>query len=85
MVELAARAAVRQRAGGRCEYCRLPESLGEIAFHVEHIDEDMVARAADRQSRPRSANKEGCPDYSRRLAVRRCADQLIPNSAHGRH
>jgi len=49
------------------------------------LSEDMVARAADRQSRPRSANKEGCPDYSRRLAVRRCADQLIPNSAHGRH
>ncbi len=30
----AQREAVRQRAGGRCEYCRLPDSAD---FHVEHI------------------------------------------------
>ncbi len=29
---------VRERAGGRCEYCRLPDSI-ELAgpFHLEHI------------------------------------------------
>ena len=29
---------VRERAGGRCEYCRLPDKL-ELAgpFHVEHV------------------------------------------------
>ena len=32
------RAAVRQRANGRCEYCRLPDSALESEdFHVEHI------------------------------------------------
>jgi hypothetical protein len=34
----AQREAVRQRAGGRCEYCRLPDSAMEPEdFHVEHI------------------------------------------------
>lgn len=29
---------VRQRAGGRCEYCRLPERFTEpLPFHAEHI------------------------------------------------
>lgn len=29
---------VRQRAGGRCEYCRLPDfALAPEDFHVEHI------------------------------------------------
>jgi len=25
------------RAGNRCEYCRLPEELSDVPFHVEHI------------------------------------------------
>lgn len=28
---------VRQRAGGRCEYCRFPEEHAVPAFEVEHI------------------------------------------------
>ena len=28
---------VRQRAQGRCEYCRLPEHAIDIPFHIEHI------------------------------------------------
>jgi hypothetical protein len=28
---------VRQRAGGRCEYCRLADSTDEWPFHVDHI------------------------------------------------
>jgi DNA-directed RNA polymerase subunit RPC12/RpoP len=28
---------VRQRAGYRCEYCRLPESASALRFHIEHI------------------------------------------------
>src|SRR5262245_46703173 len=27
---------VRQRAGGRCEYCLLPEECDELPFHLEH-------------------------------------------------
>jgi len=37
MVDAESRHLVRQRAGARCEYCRLPEALGEVTFHVEHI------------------------------------------------
>jgi hypothetical protein len=28
---------VQRRAGGRCEYCRLPEAADEWTFHVDHI------------------------------------------------
>ena len=28
---------VRQRAALRCEYCRVPEELSALRFHVEHI------------------------------------------------
>jgi hypothetical protein len=28
---------VRQRAGSRCEYCRLADSADEWPFHVDHI------------------------------------------------
>ena len=28
---------VRQRAGGRCEYCRLPQSAAGIAFQIDHV------------------------------------------------
>lgn len=31
------KAAIRDRAGGRCEYCRDPEWLSLAAFHTEHI------------------------------------------------
>jgi 5-methylcytosine-specific restriction endonuclease McrA len=36
-MDAAAKAFVRQRAGGRCEYCYLPEEADELPFHVEHI------------------------------------------------
>jgi len=28
---------VRQRAGQRCEYCRLSEEYSALCFHIEHI------------------------------------------------
>ena len=28
---------VRQRAGGRCEYCRMPEEWDELPFHIDHV------------------------------------------------
>ena len=31
------KAAIRERAGSRCEYCRDPERLSLTAFHIEHI------------------------------------------------
>jgi hypothetical protein len=31
------REAVRARANGRCEYCRLPETVSFLPFEIEHI------------------------------------------------
>jgi 5-methylcytosine-specific restriction endonuclease McrA len=31
------RRAVRTRAAGRCEYCRLPEAASGLAFSIDHI------------------------------------------------
>ncbi|MBM3890146.1 MAG: HNH endonuclease [Verrucomicrobia bacterium] len=28
---------VRERAGNRCEYCRLPQAFSDLRFHVEHV------------------------------------------------
>lgn len=28
---------VRERAGQRCEYCRLPQTFSELRFHIEHV------------------------------------------------
>ena len=36
---------VRERAGGRCEYCRLPQSSKEAAFHVDHIKQRSAGGA----------------------------------------
>lgn len=36
-MDRAVRDAVRQRALGRCEYCRLPEEFDVWPFHVEHV------------------------------------------------
>jgi len=57
MIQAAVRQLVRQRAGQRCEYCRLPEHASELAMHVEHIvarqhgggdDTNNLAFACDR-------------------------------------
>lgn len=37
MVDAESLRLVRLRAENRCEYCRLPEELGDVPFHVEHI------------------------------------------------
>jgi hypothetical protein len=28
---------VRRRAGGRCEYCRLPQARAQVPFEIDHI------------------------------------------------
>jgi 5-methylcytosine-specific restriction endonuclease McrA len=48
MTDAAVRALVRNRAGDRCEYCRLPQAAIDGRFHVEHI----VARQHRRDDRP---------------------------------
>jgi len=36
-MDSAVRDLVRQRVGGRCEYCLLPDEADEWPFHVEHV------------------------------------------------
>src|SRR5262249_36333394 len=57
VIDAATRRLVRARAGNRCEYCRLPQSAIDAAFHVEHVvprqhrggdDESNLALACDR-------------------------------------
>ncbi len=36
-VDSAIQEQVRTRAGDRCEYCRLPQAVHPLTFHVEHI------------------------------------------------
>jgi hypothetical protein len=36
-MDAAVREMVWQRAGERCEYCRLPQMAVDLTFHVEHI------------------------------------------------
>ncbi len=36
-MDAASLALVHSRAGGRCEYCHLPQQFSELRFHVEHI------------------------------------------------
>jgi hypothetical protein len=56
-MDAATRRLVRRRAVDRCEYCRLPQSAVNAAFHVEHIrsrqhgggdDPQNLALACDR-------------------------------------
>lgn len=37
MSDVAQRRFVRDRAGDRCEYCRLPQSGLDATFHIEHV------------------------------------------------
>ncbi len=53
------------RAGNRCEYCRLPQSAVDLTFHVEHIfakqhgggdEEENLALACDRCNHQKGPN-----------------------------
>ncbi|HEY1599788.1 MAG TPA: HNH endonuclease signature motif containing protein [Pirellulales bacterium] len=45
------RQVVPQRANQRCEYCLLPESALDVAFHVEHIMARQHGGADDLENR----------------------------------
>jgi 5-methylcytosine-specific restriction endonuclease McrA len=36
-MDAAASQFVRERAGNRCEYCRLPQNFSGVRFHIDHI------------------------------------------------
>jgi hypothetical protein len=64
-MDAALRALVRNRAGDRCEYCRLPQHAIDGRFHIEHI----VAKQHQEDDSPRNL----C------LACARCNLQKGPN------
>jgi 5-methylcytosine-specific restriction endonuclease McrA len=37
VIDTGIRKLVRKRAGEPCEYCKLPENVFDIPFHVEHV------------------------------------------------
>ena len=48
MIDAATRLLVRQHAGNRCEYCRLPQSASPfLTFHIEHIQASQHVRDDD--------------------------------------
>ena len=58
-MDAAVRRLVRERAGDRCEYCRLPQAAVDATFHVDHVvaqqhvdateeDPDRLALACNR-------------------------------------
>ena len=42
---------VRQRAGGRCEYCRLPQAASGVPFELDHITARSIGPYGSRQPR----------------------------------
>ena len=64
-MDAALRQLVMSRAGGRCEYCHLPQHAVYLPFHIEHIiarqhggtdDSENLALACDRCNRHKGAN-----------------------------
>jgi hypothetical protein len=64
---------VRRRAAGRCEYCRLPDAVQRLPFHVEHIvakqhggsnDADNLAWACDRCNAYKGPNLSSVDPYT---------------------
>jgi HNH endonuclease len=54
---------VRKRAGGLCEYCRLPQESYRLPFHVDHIIAEQHGRKSTYNnffnSRPRCNRSKG--------------------------
>lgn len=70
---------VRQRAGHRCEYCRLPQDAAPwVTFHVEHIRARQHQGEDDRQNLALA-----CPDCNFRkgpnlTSVPPDSDEIVP-------
>src|ERR1700744_1799172 len=67
---------VIRRAQGRCEYCRLPESVSELPFHCDHIipekhdgetNEENLAWACFSCNLRKGPNLSGLDPSSRKL------------------
>jgi 5-methylcytosine-specific restriction endonuclease McrA len=73
VIDAETRKFVRKRAGGCCEYCRLPQQQSELAHHIEHIvarqhggqdARDNLALACSRCNRQKGPNLSGIDPVS---------------------
>jgi hypothetical protein len=78
VIDSATRALVVARAGGRCEYCQLPQAGYEATFNVDHIvasqhrlDDDPanLALCCPRCNRKRGPNLAGIDPLSQSLVA----------------
>jgi hypothetical protein len=77
-MDAATRQLVRKRASLRCEYCHLPQSAIDAAFHIEHIvarqhggddDSQNLALACDRCNLAKGPNLSGIDPQSGIMAA----------------
>ena len=53
MMNAALRAFIRERAGRRCEYCRLHEGDADfLSFHIEHVVAKQLSLQRDHRGLP---------------------------------
>lgn len=76
-MDAALRSLVRQRAGGRCEYCRLRQEFLPLALQIEHIiakqhggsdDPSNLAMGCDRCNAYKGTNLSGIDPDTGQLA-----------------
>jgi len=76
MTAASVRRFVQERAGGRCEYCRLPQRVSDLPFHVEHVvamqhhgddDASNLALACDRCNLYKGPNLSGIDPQSQEV------------------
>jgi hypothetical protein len=76
-MDTATRAAVRRRAGNRCEYCQLLQEHSELPHHIEHIvprqhggsdDTGNLALACQRCNLNKGPNLAGMDSVSGKIA-----------------
>lgn len=79
-MDAALRRLVRDRAGDRCEYCRLPQAAVDATFHVDHVvaqqhlDEteetpDRLALACDRCNLRKGTNLSSIDPVTREIVL----------------
>lgn len=79
-MDVAIRRLVRERAGDRCEYCRLPQAAVDATFHVDHVvaqqhldqtgdDPKRLALACDRCNFCKATNLSSIDPVTREIVL----------------
>ncbi len=78
MADASRRRLVRQRAGGRCEYCQLPQHAVDLAFHIEHIVARQHGGADDSENLALSCDRCNLNKGPNLTAIDPVTRQIIP-------